>query len=172
MHRSGESGTAWLGFRVVARSVRIVAVVLAVGAACGGSGGPRDGLEADTARFTYDSRTVEVPLTACGQDGDTVLMAGTQGAVVLQVEADVGDGGTARTGVTVDMGGGEIWGAFGTDMRRAAAGTISEVRAEGDRLIVEGTWAFLDGDLQPTPAGPTAEGRLVARCPEPDQNAA
>ena len=156
------------------RWLRIVGAALATAAAgCGALGGdeaPRDGLAPDTARFTYGDRTVEIPLHACGQEDDTVLMAGARGATVLQVEADVGEGGLARTGVTVEMGAGEIWGAFGPDMQRPPAGTVREVRTEGDRLVVEATWAFHDGDLRATAPGQTTEGRLVARCPEPDDD--
>jgi len=46
---------------------------------------PRNGLDADTARFTYGDRSVEVPLTACGREGDRVVAAGTIGGTVLQV---------------------------------------------------------------------------------------
>lgn len=159
------------------RWLRIVGAALVVSgaAACGALGGespPRDGLEPDTARFTFGQRTVEIPLDACGQEDDTVLMAGSRGAMVLQVEADVGDDGLARTGVTMDLGAGQIWGAFGDDMRRPPAGSLHEVRTEGDRLIVDATWAALDGDLREAPSAQTTEGRLVARCPEPDDDVA
>ncbi len=113
---------------------------------------------------------MEVPLVACGRDGDVVTLGGTRGAVVLQAAADVSEGGTARTGVTVDLGQDEIWGAFGADMPRPPAGTVQEAKVEGDRLIVDATWAALDDQLAPVPNGQTIEGRLTARCPEADDN--
>ncbi|HKY68558.1 MAG TPA: hypothetical protein VJM49_19390 [Acidimicrobiales bacterium] len=139
--------------------------------ACGAGGDePRDGLDADTARFTYGDRSVEVPLTACGREGDTVVLAGTTGSVVLQASADLGDGGFDRTGVTADLGDDGIFGAFGADMPQGPAGEITDVRADGDRLVVEGRWTTFDGELrpQPTPAADQVEGRMVARCPETD----
>ena len=139
--------------------------------ACGAGGDePRDGLDADTARFTYGDRSVEVPLTACGREGDTVVLAGTTGRVVLQASADLGEGGFDRTGVTADLGDDGIFGAFGADMPQGPAGEITNVRAEGDRLVVEGRWTTFDGELrpQPTPAADQVEGRMVARCPETD----
>jgi hypothetical protein len=58
-------------------------------------------------------------------------------------------------------------------MEHGPAGEITEVRAEGDRLIVEGTWVPFDDRLraQPTAAGNLA-GRLVARCPDTDDETA
>lgn len=150
-------------------------VVTAVASAgCGLRQGsePRDGLKPDTARFAYGDRRVEVPLVACGRDGDVVTLGGTRGPVVLQAAADVSDGGTARTGVTLDLGQGEIWGAFGEDMPRAAAGTVREAKVEGDRLVVDATWAALDDQLAPVPGGQTVEGRLTARCPAADDDVA
>ena len=150
-------------------------VVTAVASAgCGLRQGsePRDGLKPDTARFAYGDRRVEVPLVACGRDGDVVTLGGTRGSVVLQAAADVSDGGTARTGVTLDLGQGEIWGAFGQDMPRAAAGTVHEAKVEGDRLVVDATWAALDDQLAPVPGGQTVEGRLTARCPAADDDVA
>ena len=162
-----------LRFRVVSRL--LVAVFLVVVAATTGCGlrahhEPRDGLKPDTARFAYGGRQVDVPLVACGRDGDVVTLGGTRGAVVLQAAADVGDGGTARTGVTLDLGQGEIWGAFGEEMPRAAAGTVRDAKVEGDRLIVDATWAALDDNLAAVPGGQTVEGRLTARCPEADDH--
>jgi hypothetical protein len=163
---------------VVARRVRGVALAVvvtsAVTTACSiGGDGPRDDLVADTARFTYSARSVVVSLTACGREGDVVVLAGTSGGTVLQAEADLGDGGADRTGVTVDLGGDGIFGAFGAEMEHGPAGEITEVRVEGDRLIVEGTWVPLDDELtaQPSAAG-ALPGRLVARCPETDDETA
>jgi hypothetical protein len=159
-------------------SRRILAVMMVVtvvaSAGCGLRQGsePRDGLKPDTARFAYGDRRVEVPLVACGRDGDVVTLGGTRGSVVLQAAADVSDGGTARTGVTLDLGQGEIWGAFGQDMPRAAAGTVREAKVEGDRLVVDATWAALDDQLAPVPGGQTVEGRLTARCPATDDDVA
>ena len=170
----GESLTASLPFRVVSRLLLAVTMVVMVvaSAGCGlrQSSEPRDGLEPDTARFVYGGRTVDIPLVACGRDGDIVVLGGTRGSVVLQAAADVSDGGTARTGATLDLGAGEIWGAFGSDMPRSPAGTVREARVEGDRLIIDATWAALDGDLAAVPGGQTIEGRLTARCPEADDN--
>ena len=139
--------------------------------ACGwlGDGAPSDDLEPDTARFTYGDRSVEVTLTSCGRDGDVVLAAGRQGAVVLQVAADLGDDGAERTGVTADLGPGGIRGAFGGDLEEGPAGEIGDVRVEGDRLIVEGTWAALDSELQPTETpSEGVDGEVRVRCPEDD----
>jgi hypothetical protein len=170
----GESPTASLPFRVVSRLLLAVTMVVTAvaSAGCGLRQGsePRDGLKPDTARFAYGDRTVDIPLVACGRDGDVVVLGGTRGSVVLQAAADVSEGGTARTGVTLDLGAGEIWGAFGSDMPRSPAGTVREAKVEGDRLIVDATWAALDGDLAAVPGGQTIEGRLTARCPEADDN--
>jgi hypothetical protein len=152
----------------------LAGVVLTVSSACawGRNDEPRDGLAPDTARFTYGDRQVEVPLTACGRDEheDVVLLAGRRGAVVVQAAADLGDDGLARTGVTADLGTAGIVGAFGSELDHGPAGEISDVRIDGDRLIVEGTWVTLDAELEPT-AGPSAggvEGELRARCPAED----
>jgi hypothetical protein len=193
-----EFGTAWLPFLVVpaplrrlvrshrARSragarvwraaIAATGVAIAAVASLAGCGlradEPRDRLDPDTARFTYGDGVVEVPLTACGREGDVVVMGGTAGAIVLQAEADVGDGGFDRTGVTVDLGDDGILGAFGAAMAHGPAGEIHDVRVEGDRLIVEGTWVSFDDQLKPLrePGGaaPEIAGKLVARCPETD----
>jgi hypothetical protein len=145
-------------------------------AGCGwrDAGQPRDGLSADTARFTYGDRSVEVPLTACGREGDVVVLAGRSGAVVLQAQANLGDGGFDRTGVTADLGAEGIVGAFGAGMSHGPAGEITDVRVEGDRLIVEATWVPLDDELRPTSAPPSggSDGRLVARCPDDEGDVA
>jgi hypothetical protein len=146
----------------------VVVAVATVGACAGRDSEPRDGLGPDTARFTYGERSVDVALTACGRDGDVVVLAGADGRTVLQVEGDVGEGGRDRTGVTADLGDDGIMGAFGADMELGPAGAIADVRVEGDRLVVEGTWVMLDDELSPraTPASGGIEGRLVARCPD------
>jgi len=176
-----ESGTPSLRWGVVPRPFRPTAVAaLACAAAalagCGrsGSGEPRDGLDADTARFTYGDRSVEVPLTACGREGDTVILAGTAGRVVLQAEADLGEGGFDRTGVTADLGDEGIVGAFGAALPQGPAGEITDVRSDGDRLVVEGRWTTFDADLvaQVRPPDQQIDGRLVARCPETEPDAA
>jgi hypothetical protein len=48
------------------------------------------------------------------------------------------------------------------------------VRVDGDRLIVEGTWVTFDDRLTPqaAAAGQEIEGRLVARCPDTDDEVA
>jgi hypothetical protein len=125
-------------------------------------------MEPDTARFTWGQRTATVPLTDCGREGDVVVMAGAADGLVVQVGADLSEGGAARTGVTGDMGGDDgIWGAFGPGLDQGPAGEITRVAAEGDRIVVEGRWARLDGDLRPEPGQPLVDGELVARCPEP-----
>jgi hypothetical protein len=142
----------------------VMATVAAVG--CGGGDG-RQGMEADTAKFTWGSRSATVPLNECGREGDLVVMAGTANGLVVQVAADLSEGGDARTGVTGDMGGDDgIWGAFGAELDQGPAGKITRVAAEGDRLIVEGRWARFDGDLVVDPDQPTMEGKVEARCPE------
>jgi hypothetical protein len=162
------------GWALAAVACGLTAVVSV--AACGrGGGGPRDGLAADTARFTYDGRRVEVPLTACGREGDVVVLAGARGRVVVQAVVDLGEGGVARSGVTADLGGEDgIWGAFGAEVENGPAGEITDLRVEGDRVVVEGRWTRFDGDLnpQPIPVDQLAEGRLVARCPENDTETA
>jgi hypothetical protein len=150
----------------VARLVAAAAAAV-LAASCGaGERAPRDGLEADTARFTYDGRTAEVSLRACGREDDVVVLAGASNGVVLQVEADLGEGGAERTGVTADLGGDGIMGAFGAQMELGPAGEITDVRAEGDRLVVDGVWTTFDGDLRPLTPAQEIAGRLVARCPE------
>lgn len=174
---TGESGTSWVPYGVVparprpvrraaARLALVPALVVAV-AGCGR--GP--GMEPDTARFEYGSRRVEVPLTACGREGDVVVLGGARGGIVVQAEADVGEGGEARTGVTADLGDEGILGAFGADMRHGPAGEITAVRVDGDRLVVEGEWVGFDAELRP--AGDTRiEGSLVARCPATEEEIA
>lgn len=173
-----ESDTPSLRWGVVPRTFRssvpaalVCAGALAV-AACGAGGGdePRDGLDPDTARFTYGDRSVEVPLTACGREGEKVVLAGTTDSVVLQASADLGEGGFDRTGVTADVGDDGIFGAFGADVPLGPAGEITDVRAEGDRLIIEGRWTTLDDELhaQTPPLGQQVDGRMVARCPDTD----
>ena len=154
--------------RVIAGALAAVGLVLA-GCGSRGDDANRDGLAPDTARFSYDARTAEVPLTACGQDGDVVVLAGAQGAIVVQARVDVGDGGADRSGVTADLGDEDgILGAFGEGLDPGPAGEITDVRVEGDRVIVEGRWARFDGELNPQPAAPDqlVEGRMIARCPE------
>jgi hypothetical protein len=151
---------------------------LAVGALAATSGcswgrneAPSDGLAPDTARFTYGGRQVEVPLTSCGRDPDrdVVLLAGRRGQVVVQAAADLGDEGFDRTGVTADLGAAGILGAFGAALDHGPAGEISDVRTDGDRLIVEGTWVSLDAELEATEeASAGVEGELRARCPADD----
>ncbi len=136
---------------------------------------PCDGLATDTARFSYDGRAVEVPLTACGREGDVVVLAGrTAGGIVVQAEADLGDGGFDRTGVTADLVDDGIIGAFGAEMDHGPAGEITDVRVEGDRLIVEGTWVMFDDQLaaMPPPGEAQFDGELVARCPETEDDVA
>jgi hypothetical protein len=152
----------------------LAGVVLGVSSGCtwGRNDEPTDGLAPDTARFTYGDRQVEVPLTACGRDEheNVVLLAGRRGAVVVQAAADLGDDGLDRTAVTADLGTAGIVGAFGSELEQGPAGEISDVRIDGDRLIVEGTWVALDAELEPA-AGPSAsgvEGELRARCPAED----
>jgi hypothetical protein len=134
---------------------------------------PSDGLAPDTVRFAYGGRQVEVPLTSCGRDPDrdVVLLAGRRGAVVVQAAADLGDEGFDRTGVTADLGAAGILGAFGTELDHGPAGEISDVRTDGDRLIVEGTWVSLDAELEATEVAPDGvEGELRARCPADDDD--
>jgi hypothetical protein len=154
--------------------VAIAALVLTSSSGCGWgrAEAPSDGLAPDTARFTYSGRQVEVPLTSCGRDPDrnVVLLAGRRGAVVVQAAADLGDDGLDRTGVTADLGAAGILGAFGAELEHGPAGEIRDVRTDGDRLIVEGTWVPLDGELEPTPEASAGrvEGELRARCPADD----
>ena len=151
----------------------LTAVVLAASGGCawGRDDEPSDGLAPDTARFTYGDRQVEVPLTSCGRDPDRdlVLLAGRRGTVVVQAAADLGDGGLDRTGVTADLGAAGIVGAFGAELDQGPAGEISDVRTDGDRLIVEGTWVTLDAELEASEQAPAGvEGELRARCPADD----
>jgi hypothetical protein len=144
---------------------------LAGGCGVGPASDPRDGLEPDTARFTYGDRSVVVALDACGRDGDVVLAAGASGAIVLQVAADLGDDGPERTALTGDVRGDGIFGAFGAEVLHGPVGEISRVAVEGDRLTVEGMWAILDEDLT-TMTDETVDGRVVVRCSDPDETAA
>lgn len=161
---------------VVATAV-LVAVALTASCGCGWGqhDEPTDGLAPDTARFTYGNRQVEVPLASCGRDEDrnVVVLAGRRGTVVVQAAADLGEGGLARTGVTADLGTGAIIGAFGADLDHGPAGEIGDVRVDGDRLIVDGTWVSLDAELDPTEeASAGVEGELRARCPADDGDTA
>ena len=62
-----------------------------------------------------------------------------------------------------------ILGAFGAELDHGPAGEISDVRTDGDRLIVEGTWVSLDAALEATEeASAGVEGELRARCPADD----
>jgi hypothetical protein len=176
---TGESDTALVPFQVVPAGFhgfdRSAAALLVASVALSGCGGrdqpPRDGLDADTARFTYGDRSAEVPLVDCGREGDVVVLAGIGGSVVVQAEADIGEGGFDRTGITADVGDDGIMGAFGADMEHGPAGEITDVRVEGDRLIVEGTWVTFDEGYVPqaTP-GQGIDGRLVARCPDTEDD--
>jgi hypothetical protein len=158
------------GFHGFRRSVTALLVAAVALSGCGSrQERPRDGLAADTARFTYGDRSAEVPLADCGREDDVVVLAGIEGDIVVQAEADVGEGGFDRTGVTADLGGDGIMGAFGADMEHGPAGEITDVRVEGDRLIVEGRWVGFDEDLVPRSTPDEGiEGRLVARCPDPE----
>ena len=163
-HRAGPSAAA----------VGLVVVIAATGCGRIDPDEPRDGLGPDTARFSYGDRSVDVSLTACGREGDVVVLAGREGSTVLQAAADLGHGGADRSAVTADLGVEGIVGAFGPDVDRGPAGTISDVRAEGDRLIIEGTWVELDAALEPAAPSSTEglTGRLVARCPADDDDTA
>ena len=161
------------GRREVVATAALVAITLAAASGCGWGrdNEPTDGLAPDTARFTYGDRQVEVPLASCGRDEDrnVVVLAGRRGAVVVQAAADLGDDGTGRTGVTADLGTAGILGAFGGELDHGPAGEISDVRVDGDRLIVDGTWVTLDSKLDPTEeASAGVEGELRARCPAND----
>jgi hypothetical protein len=156
--------------RLVPLSVRLALLAVVVpAAACGGGGNQRDGLEADTARFTWGQRSATVALTDCGREGDVVVLAGAESGLVVQVAADLSDGGAARTGVTGDMGGDDgIWGAFGDELDEGPVGEITRVATDGDRLTVEGRWALFDPDaegLVPDSHGQVIDGKVVARCP-------
>jgi hypothetical protein len=161
------------GRREVVATAALVAITLAAASGCGWDrdNEPTDGLAPDTARFTYGDRQVEVPLASCGRDEDrnVVVLAGRRGAVVVQAAADLGDDGTVRTGVTADLGTAGILGAFGGELDHGPAGEISDVRVDGDRLIVDGTWVTLDSKLEATEeASAGVEGELRARCPADD----
>ncbi len=152
-----------------------MAVAVAVPSACSwGSAAPRDGLKPDTARFTYGDRSAEVSLTDCGREGDIVVLAGIENGLVIQAEADLGQDGAERTGVTADLGDDGIMGAFGAAMELGPAGEVSDVRVEGDRLVIDGTWVALDDQLVADPGadGGGIEGRMVARCPETEDDVA
>lgn len=148
-----------------------LAVASFLGAGSGSSDDPRSGIGADAARFTYGDRTAEVPLAECGREGDIVIMAGQGDGMTLQVAADLGEGGEARSGVTLDLGGEDgTFGAFGAELEQGPVGELTDVRRVGDALVIEGRWALLDPDtLAPADAEPTlVDGELVARCPPED----
>ena len=160
------------------RRAAVVATVLAA-AGCGlvGREPPRPDIAPNMARIDLDGRRTTVPLTACGREGDVVILGGAEDGTVVQAQADIGDGGRDRSGVTLDLGGDAgpgagIWGAFGADMPDGPTGEITAVRVEGDLVVIEGTWVPLDGDLTPLPSPPPAEGELIARCPEDDDDVA
>jgi hypothetical protein len=152
-------------------ALAVAGLAASSGCAWGGNDEPSDGLAPDTARFTYGGRQVEVPLTSCGRDPDrdVVVLAGRRDAMVVQAAADLGDEGFDRTGVTADLGAAGILGAFGAELEHGPAGEISDVRTDGDRLIVEGTWVSLDAELEATEEpSQGVEGELRARCPADD----
>jgi hypothetical protein len=152
-------------------AVLALAVVALLGLRSSSPNDPRSGVAADTARFTYGERSVVVPLVSCGRDGDIVIMAGRSGSVVVQVRADLGEGGRERTGVTADLGDDGILGAFGADIPPGPAGEIVDVDVVGDGLIVRGRWTAFDEHIRPlepgSPGGDEVE-TLVARCPPQD----
>jgi hypothetical protein len=149
-----------------ARVLAAVAISLLALPACGWGAErpPRDGLAPNTARFTYGDRSIVVPLTACGRDGTVVLLAGRRGDDVLQAAADLGQDGDARTGVTADVAGDAVFGAFGADIDHGPAGQIDDVKVIADRLIIEGQWAVMDENYVPTQQS-TLPGKMTARCP-------
>ena len=155
---------------LVAMALVGVGVASWLGLRSSSSDDPRNGIDADAARFTYGDRQADVPLEECGREGDVVIMAGRGDGMVLQVAADLTDGGEARTGVTLDLGGEEgTLGAFGADLEQGPVGEVTDVRRVGDALVVEGRWASLDSDTFAA-ADPSAlvDGELVARCPPED----
>jgi hypothetical protein len=171
---------------VIVGALGAVALLSLLGVRSSSPDDPRSGLDPDTARFTWGDRSVEVPLSECGREDDQVVMVGRRGATVLQVGADVGPGGAARTGVTVDIGGDFVTLAvFGAELAQGPVGTIDDVRIVGDSVVVEGRFVGVDPDtLVPTtvpsagspdpstssPASPPGvAGELVARCPEDDE---
>lgn len=151
----------------VARLAAAVGLVLAALPACawGAERPPRDGLKPNTARFTYGGRSIVVPLTACGRDGKVVILAGRRGGDILQAAADLGKDGDARTGVTAEIAGDAVFGAFGEKIDHGPAGTIDDVKAIADRLIIEGRWATMDQSYDVTQPG-TLPGKMTARCPQ------
>lgn len=152
--------------RTCIRALAAVAIVLFAVTGCGWGAErpPRDGLAPNTARFTYGDRSIVVPLTACGRDGKVVLLAGRRGDDVLQAAADLGRDGDARTGVTADVAGDAVFGAFGADIDHRPAGRIDSVEVIADRLIIEGQWAVMDESYVPTQPS-TLPGKMTARCP-------
>lgn len=156
---------------LVVMAVLGVAVASLLGLRGSSSDDPRHGIDANHARFTYGDRMADVPLVGCGRDGDIVAMAGRANGMTLQVAADLSEGGEARSGVTLDRGGedGTI-GAFGEELQQGPVGEFTDVRREGDALVVEGRWALLDSDtMAPAGSGATlVDGELVARCPPED----
>jgi hypothetical protein len=145
-------------------------VVSALGLRSSSDRDPRNAVDADTARFSYGDRSASFTLVECGREDDVVIMAGRQGRMVLQVAADLGDGGLARTGVTADLGDDGTLGAFGADLPQGPVGELTEAHAEGDTLVVEGRWAAVDPDTLEVEAASSGlvDGRLVARCPPED----
>ena len=144
------------------------AVTLAVAATTGcgmAHRAPRDGLAPNTARFSYGERSVEMPVSGCGRQGHVFVAGGGRGTDVLQVAADLGSGGLDRSGVTAQVGGDGIFGAFGPDAPHGPAGEITGVHVDGDRLTVDGRWVPMDKNYVPTQAA-TIDGKLVVRCPQ------
>lgn len=172
IRRRIELAVAVLAGLALLAIVAVVAVAALVDVTANSSNDPRTGVDADTARFTYGGRSVEVPLEACGRDGDVVLMAGRAGSVVVQVWADLGEGGRESTGVTADLGDEGILGAFGADIPPGPAGEIVSVGTVGDGLVIEGRWTTFDENIQPTDPGDRGGEieTLVARCPAPDES--
>jgi hypothetical protein len=141
-----------------------VVLVLLVAGGCGL--GRHDDLAPNTARFSWGDRSVTVPLADCGREGHSAVMAGATHGTFVQIGADLGKGGAARTGVTGDMGADDgIWGAFGAKLAQGPAGQITRIAVDGDRLTIEGRWARLDGNLVPEPGQPLVDGKVEARCP-------
>jgi hypothetical protein len=171
-----RSGVVPPRFYVAAFAPTVLAATVLGAAGCGlvGREPPRPDIAPNVARVDLAGRRTTVPLTACGREGDVVVLGGAEDGTVVQAQADLGDGGRDRSGVTLDLGdrAGGIWGAFGADMPDGPAGEITGVRVEGDLVVIEGTWVPLDGDLTPLPSPPPAEGELIARCPEDEDDVA
>jgi hypothetical protein len=103
-----RSGVVPPRFYVAAVAPTVLAATVLGAAGCGlvGREPARPDIAPNVARVDLAGRRTTVPLTACGREGDVVVLGGAEDGTVVQAQADLGDGGRDRSGVTLDLGDG------------------------------------------------------------------